>query len=125
MPNQNNTQWTDALTARLRELHANGDSFSIIAADLGMTRSMVAGRCRRLGLAFSPRGERRALVQQRAPRPAPPLPAPPIEPLRLLLTDLRRTSCRWVDDDRTFCGHQTAGGSYCAGHAALVYRRAA
>lgn len=115
-------------------MHANGDSFGIIAKELGVTRNVVAGKCKRLGLEFVPKADGRRLtcsarvvrrdsVYRRRPA-AVVHAAPPVEPLRLLFGDLGKTSCRWVEDDSTFCGH-AADGSYCAYHAGLVYRRAA
>jgi hypothetical protein len=125
MPNQKDTPWTTNLEARLREMRANGDSFGVIAADLQMTRSMIAGKCKRLGLRFAPTPARRSRSAPVKPRAAATPAAPPVEPLRLLLGQLRRANCRWVGDDSTFCGHDTGGGSYCAYHSRLVYRRAA
>lgn len=45
------SSWTDERVALLCKLHANGDSASLIAAELGgVTRNAVIGKCHRLGL---------------------------------------------------------------------------
>lgn len=48
--NQTNTQWTPEREKELRNLRIAGKSFSEIAAAMGTTRNVIAGKCRRLDL---------------------------------------------------------------------------
>lgn len=114
MTNQNNTPWTPERTARLHELHALHYSFGVIAADLGITRSMVAGKCKREGLV----GKSTVTL---APAARVHTKPPPIEMLNIGFADLRRNSCRFMASE-TYCGHETDGGSYCDYHRTIVYR---
>lgn len=132
MANQNTTPWTPALVERLNAMHANGDSFGVIGEELGISRSMVAGKCRRLGLRFAATARRRSLAPS-AKAPRTPhcvkrrVVEPPVISLALSLGELRRGQCKYPTGDRgnfTFCGH-AADRSYCSYHSGLVYRRAA
>lgn len=123
-PNQNNTQWNPERTAQLESLRRAGKSFSEIAAALNTTRSMIAGKCKRLGLPAPERPARQYAPRNRKRRAA----VMAVVPLNVPFRDTRRGMCRYVYGEPgsfTYCGHATDGGSYCAGHVALVYRRAA
>lgn len=123
-PNQSNTQWTPERTAELSRMRLAGKSFSEIATALNTTRSMIAGKCKRLGLPAPALPQRQFTPRNRRRRAA----VMAVVPLNVPFRDTRRGMCRYVYGDPgafTYCGHITDGGSYCAGHAALVYRRAA
>lgn len=76
--------WTDELIERMRELAVSGLSYHAIAAELGISKNAVIGKCHRLGIAsthvFKPGGERKG-QRKRAPqvrRPRAPLPPLPL-----------------------------------------------
>lgn len=115
MTNQNNTPWTPERTARLRELRALQHSFGVIAADLGITRSQVAGKCKREGLVGKSTVTLAPVARVRAPKPAP------IDMLNIGIAELRRNTCRFMAT-ATYCGLDTGGGSYCDYHRTIVYR---
>jgi hypothetical protein len=118
--------WTDDMVRRLKELHSRGDSYSIIAAELGLNRNAVAGKCKRLGLKFNGQVGRRSLIQVRA-KPRPRKVAAVVS-LGLSFNELRRGTCKFPHGDRgsfSFCGHDTNGATYCEYHSRLAYRRAA
>lgn len=117
--------WTDDMTTKLREMHARGDSYGIIAAELGLNRNAVAGKCKRLGLKFNGQVERRSLAPVSRPRPRK---VAAVVSLGLSFNELRRGTCKFPHGDRgsfSFCGHATDGSTYCEYHSRLAYRRAA
>lgn len=116
MTNQTDTPWTPERTAHLHELRALHHSFGVIASSLGITRSQVAGKCKREGLVG---GSTVTLAPVARPRRVLP-PAP--EMLNIGIYDLRRNTCRFMATGATYCGHDTAGASYCAYHRSIVYR---
>ncbi|PZR88379.1 MAG: hypothetical protein DI537_23870 [Stutzerimonas stutzeri] len=68
--------WTDDKIAQLRRLHAEGNSFSQIALELGCrSRSAVIGKAHRLGLKSASRSEGKAAS-------IPPLSAPAKQNIR-------------------------------------------
>lgn len=117
-----------------------------VAEALGcsFSRAAIVGKMRRLG--FSKREAKRAApatlkvtcrprIERSLPPQRPPLPLPPLRevpatgaPRRLAC--LGEDLCRWPIDDpgpglmhaTLFCAGPTAGGSYCAEHAALARR---
>lgn len=138
--------WTDEIVQKCVELRRNGLTYQAIAREVGqdLTRNMVIGKLKRLGLGSSPRPAKKAAdVEARsAPRTrdkmvtvtpiaglvAPmPLPAAPIiagEPVHIL--DLKKHHCRAVLDARgwdglaLYCGApKVVGSSYCEPHTAM------
>ena len=139
-------EWTDERVDRLKQMHADGLSCSIIAHRLGgVTRSAVIGKIHRLGLANGTmprtrmaipgnrlRGAQRKraapYVKRAAPhpfvgayQPTPDLEIPPHE--RKTLLELEEHCCRWPygsgtpSDPYYFCGKVRVGGqSYCDFH---------
>lgn len=142
--------WTEAKEAKLKELWANGESYSKIAEELGIkNRSAVAGKVFRLGLPKRdnsqrnrtiaiPRKRKRAdggkviSVQSRLFTPNVELPAaeiPQPSALMLELHQLGRNSCRWPvtghdakPNEHRFCGAHTSM-RYCEYHARKSVRR--
>lgn len=139
--------WTDAAVAMLRQLHAEGLSFGLIGAAMGVSRNACIGKAGRLGLDKGPRvasGRKRKprirLVTTR-PRTArhPIFDATPIEatdlppdesPCAVTLMQLASCHYRWPcgtapDGALMYCGaDQVDGYPYCQRHAAMAYRRA-
>jgi GcrA cell cycle regulator len=147
--NPGETLWSDALVARLSELWLAGTTGLEIAGLLGVSRSSVMGKLRRLGLLrqdrprmpivrrvarllkSSEQSSRPQIPQMRTnkrplppPEPyqaPPPPPDPPIGSFSLL--DLRAGHCRWPEGSRApyaFCGApQASQSSYCPEHARL------
>ena len=125
----------------MREMRADGKSLGQIGLAIGRTRNAVAGMVHRMGLTLPADRAReraatpRACLPKREPKPvkvkvvavkiAPPPPQP--QPLVSLLharpfMDRASRECAWMLDDGRSCCAAMTRGSYCAGHAALVYR---
>jgi hypothetical protein len=115
----NGIPWMPEMDARLKELHAAGDSFSVMAQKLStperpVTKNMCIGRALRLGLP----GRK---------QPAPPVT--PHEPTRNPFPAAHR--CLWPIGNPAdaahfrFCGAKVAvlGEPYCPQHRALAYLR--
>jgi len=136
--------WTPEMDQRLRELHAEGLKFRLIAAGINaefettLTRNSCIGRSHRLKLPIRTepepvskkskrkRGQDKARI---APIP-PPVQlhrAPPLIPGRLTMLQLTRFTCRWPSGDRppyTYCGDKIEGdGPFCHEHAKLAYNK--
>jgi GcrA cell cycle regulator len=123
--------WTDERCEVLRQLWAEGLSASVIAEQLGATRSGVLGKVMRLGLAprksteFKPGPPRPKAVRTRAvilPSPAPPEPEKKPHMRRLQLLQLTERHCRWPIGDPHrhpfyFCAaDRRSGEPYCPHH---------
>lgn len=140
------------LVGRLTEMHAEGLSFSEIAAELGhgLTRNSCIGKAKRLGLPM-----RRDVHDPNLPRPAKPRPdkakhavpsrayrrqalesddcyefvcdeAIPIAQ-RKTFAQLKPIHCRFIyghpsSGDFFYCGGTKYAGSYCAYHHAITHR---
>ena len=113
------TNWTPTRLEQFEQLYSKGLSFRLIGDEIGVTRSAVAGKTRRMQQAslLPPRGKKPLLaaVQKRGtPRPKKPihhrpLPAPPsqiprkLPPPRIVpgvdyskrIDELDDTSCRY------------------------------
>ena len=137
-PNPGETLWNEALVARLSDLWLSGTTSGEIGRRLGITRSSVMGKLRRLDMLCRDRRPppsmplmpkmRRNKRQPKTPDryfsefaqkpPPPPPPEPPIGSFDLL--ELRNGHCRWPEGDRApfrFCGEQQmSGSSYCEPH---------
>jgi GcrA cell cycle regulator len=140
--------WTEEVIERCKELNAQGLSFQAVADQIGngLTRNMVIGKLRRLGVAAIPRKKPEpsevevaakprtrdrivTIKAQVAAVPPSPIPAsPPIAGVPVSILDLKKTHCRAVLDQRgtdphqlaMFCGApKTVGSSYCAPHTRL------
>jgi hypothetical protein len=136
--------WEDERTAELKRLWDEGLSFAAIADELGITRSAVAAKAKRLGLRrksaeemakYNARGEGRAPKSRRAPQTTtrveriewtPPPAVPFVPPNPVSLFDVRSFQCRFIcSEDKAFpamfCGEPTLGGSWCSHHRAVVF----
>lgn len=136
--------WTDENTARLRELHSKGLSFSQIAGELGCpSRNAAIGKAGRIGLRRGHAGNKRQLTPGK-PKPAKPKPnsvsakpvspkppkptviayepTPPAQDVARVLSVLylENGMCRWPVEHASgmgFCGCDALEGrSYCGGH---------
>jgi len=133
--NSRDHDWTEARVAALSELWLAGTTGLEIAGRLGVTRSSVMGKLRRLGLLRQGRPRMPIMRRPQIPqmrtnkRPLPPpepyqVPPPPPPPAygTLTLLDLRHNSCRWPEGDGpiyVFCGRpQAPDSSYCEAHRA-------
>lgn len=112
------TAWTDERVEKLKVLHANGYSFSEIAAELGggISRNGAIGKAHRLGLD----GRK---VPFKAPAGIKPEPfviaCVEVEPRHLTFANLQENDCRFSygDGPFSFCGlPKVAGSSYCGPH---------
>jgi GcrA cell cycle regulator len=139
--------WTDDRVAALRQMHADGWTFSQIGRELGTTRNAVIGRAWRLHLRARLTPEILELRRQRAKlrrtKPYQPrelvredrpkrIPKPehcdlpvtqPSDPVSLI--DLKFHHCRWPcvgwGINVVFCGdHRTGEGPYCGRHAEVA-----
>lgn len=138
--------WSEALIARASELWLAGFTGGEIGRRLGLSRSAIMGKLRRLGLLRNDRRPRvpmrraaqlqaipvpkpapRKVPRKRNTRPLPPPepyqapPPPPVPPIGSFnLLDLRHNSCRWPEGDGpiyVFCGRpQASQSSYCEEH---------
>ena len=136
--------WTEKCVDRLKLLHEEGFSATVIAQKLGpdFTKGMVLGKLRRLSFetkAPAPRATRKATVERvirpkevPARRVAGPQPSSrialqnPTARKGIRLYDLREGHCRWpVGDDkpaRYFCGEQAVNGSsWCEAHQRIAF----
>ena len=130
--------WTDQRVDDLKRMWHDGCSSTQIARELGgVTRNAVIGKVHRLGLSRPFEAAKAALSQPR-PRtrtgnghairtnlPSKPLPAPAPIPreaptsLDLTIDEIRSDQCHYPYGDRApflYCGHATAGGSWCPFH---------
>lgn len=135
MTGDNRATWTDDMVALLRILHAEGHSFGVIGAQLGVSRNAAIGKATRLG--FEKRGSpnpkpivrptrktgliraRLATAETAAADMCDLEPEQVANPLTLM--QLEPDSCRWPVSgegaDTLFCGAKAADGcSYCARH---------
>ena len=130
----------------MREMRADGKSLGQIGLAIGRTRNAVAGMVHRMGLTLPADRVReraatpRACLPKREPkpprvvavkavRPAPSAPRVIGEPQPVVslvharpFMDRASRECAWMLDDGRSCCAAMTRGSYCAGHAALVYR---
>lgn len=137
--------WSPELDAKLRQRWVEGTPTKAIGEELGLTKSAIVGRARRLGLAARPspipakqqaltreqqRAERRALGNTRGPRSTfgPPRPATVAAPM--LFEEREGLRCRWpmwgyserAGWPQRFCtASRRAGECYCDEHAAVAY----
>lgn len=116
----------DQRKARILELREDGMSVRQIAAELGVSHPVI--------YVFCQHNDMERLFERRVKVSGPMLvPARPVSPKAwepstnpVSLMDLEDNMCRWPVDvegsqKQMFCGCQTDGRSYCAGHA-LVSR---
>jgi GcrA cell cycle regulator len=140
-PNPGETLWSDALVERLSELWLSGTTSGEIGRRLGISRSAVMGKLRRLDLLCRDRRRPPPSMRSQIPqmrtntRPLPPPkpykapPPPPLPPIGSFdLMDLRSGHCRWPCSDGfppyKFCGApQASQSSYCSLHFALAHHR--
>ena len=124
--------WDDTTISLLSDMWRQGLTGSEIGHRIGCSRNAAIGKANRLNL--SPRQAREKVAKRKVPlykNPAPKKPVvakstpavviPAAPHLPVALEDLERHHCRWINDDRTYCGNQKERGSYCSGHAAITY----
>lgn len=129
--------WTPERIGELKTRLVNGESFSLIASEMGAkSRNAVAGIVNRLGLS-----ESRPAKLPKPPKPPrlpngwrvhqPMLPAEPSSAFRCSLLELGPMTCHYPigdpgDEDFRFCGSPAAKfpGPYCAHHGKLCHRPA-
>lgn len=128
-----------ALANNLARLYTDGFSYDMIAKELGVTRNVVAGLVRRLGLTHrqgfgnkKPKTEKPAkparMVKLPVFKPMPFEPKKPNmrepKPLFLSALEIKDGQCRYPVSDRPtlFCG-APASGSWCEYHRKVVFHR--
>lgn len=109
------TPWSSEMENDLRRLWDEGVSVTQIGLRLGMPRNAIAGKARRLNLAYRK-------VHENFARP--------VVPRVVSVPDW--TGCRWPmwghkarpgdEGYGVVCGHEIERGSYCAEHRAMAYR---
>ena len=136
------TDWTDAMIVRLRDLHAEEETFSVIARILSrefgvkLSKNACIGKGRRLGLtarAHVPPPKPRKGQNRSGPRLKPAvLPGWQVEPPRLPPTtgritiyQLQRGVCHFPYGDAppyVYCGNTAfRASSWCPHHERVVY----
>ncbi|MGN8022290.1 GcrA family cell cycle regulator [Phyllobacterium sp. 22229] len=145
-------QWTDEVVARMKTMVIDGQSGSVIARELGTTRSAVLGKMFRLNMKTAPKTSASLvgkinkrtfnstnLAAKKATRALDPLfeaPKPAIttkeyeaDCLRLLIHECGVMQCRFEIDspaqggEYRFCGKETdEGQSWCPHHRKLVFQ---
>lgn len=108
MPGIRYRNWTAEEDKMLRELHAQGVSYSTIASMMGKTKSSISGRVDRLCLSRRPT----------------------IEPLPLggVQDELTDCQCRWPighpgEPDFHFCNATMTSWPYCEAHRKIAYEK--
>ena len=91
----NRIKWTHELNAKLIRLRESGMSCTAIGKEFGTTKNAIVGQLNRLGMI----GNKAVTIE-----------------------NLKPDSCRWVTDDKHYCGQpQKAGSSYCEVHHARAH----
>ena len=107
----NGKPWTKEREVQFRKLHAEGLSFTQIAAKLGVTKGAVAGKAYRLGLCNEKQSRTRSTPFRMLATEQQP---------NVTLFDLQPHHCRWPIGDAApyvFCADQKLdGSSYCRHH---------
>ena len=140
--------WTEEEKATVVKQWEQGLSAELIAVELSrnsgrpFTRNMVIGKVNRLrsdgligardGTIQRKRYSRKKQYFRRVERPTLVCRAvqlPKVNPLHIPMAALTKNSCTWPfgqpkDEDFNYCGLPIERGSFCAEHAALVYRKA-
>lgn len=136
--------WPPEREKRLAELVTEELTYSQMAAKLDVTRSMVAGKLRRMGLLGlsgknhgGPRSTKRVegSLRRKPWRPVAPALIPEVEIIELpadqskfmvSLADLdEQNHCRWPlghPPILMYCGAQKVGHSYCSRHCRIAYQ---
>lgn len=128
------TLWTEERTNRLETLYRRGWSFSLMAAELNVSRNAAVGKIHRMNLPKRvvtvslphPLHKRRRFAATMSERPA----LSPDDRYRCSITELGNSSCRYptwqanaAPHERLYCGCPDAsvanGVSYCRQHALL------
>ena len=105
-------EWNDATVDKLREWYAAGKPCRLIAAELGMTKNMVIGKARRLGL-WHPNG---AAPVQISPPPYRKIETPDYAHCQFPTGNVGEAGFH-------FCGDTAkVGSSYCEEHHTRCYR---
>lgn len=143
--------WTEEKIETLRRLHGEGMSFTLISAEVGMSRNSCIGKARRLELPMRvtvkakngesrPKGRRRPYLRvvrangntdrlrviETVETDLPQFQCE-VVPLNKTLDELDAGSCRYITGDPLtdgagiYCGHPVFKRSYCAEHFARCY----
>lgn len=137
------TFWDAEAENRIRKLWNDGATASVIAAALGVSRSTVCAKARRMNLAsrLGPkisRADFKHKVRSKAPisahvvkprKPMERLPLPAAEPVPdhiVSFENLEPHHCRWIHGDVGgqkwgYCGRTREVGSYCHEHQRRAY----
>ena len=128
---RNRDEWSPQAIETLREMRADGKTSTAIGQVLGISRSAVAGKIRRLNLPLSPNvrpsfnpESHEALKQRRIEKAAQTLSDNPKRAVPLV--KLKKHHCRAVVDLKgknglaTFCGRKKkTGTAWCEAHHAI------
>lgn len=146
-----NITWTAEAEKTLRELWPDPKmSCAMVANEMGVTRNMVIGKARRLGLGpkVSDHAKTNTRLKHLPPKPKVFKPKPKrnfgsvwsgysgqeqftpraadIEPLHLSILEVTDSTCKfgYGDGPFTFCGHPVFESKpYCEAHCRLAYQR--
>jgi len=124
--------WPEERVVLLRRLVAQGMSGSQIGQRLDLTKNMIVGKCRRLGIRLqgdnNGGGWRTGQVLKPKPVPVVRQPvveaviAPPLAPVR----PMPASDCKWVHGSGrpwSYCGAPVWRGAWCEHHYHRVYPR--
>lgn len=130
--------WSSEKTQQFLDLTLANKPLTQIAQEMGLTRGMVSGKRRTLakyGLIpkLPPRGGRkpgatRKLTQTERRRrgrigPFAPKAPPTIECVGVTLLELERHHCKFIIEDKLYCGLPVEDRSFCSEHLNYCYER--
>ena len=136
-PGRQPHEWGEAATAQLRQRWADGAVTALIGAELGISKSAVVGKARRLGLppraspihaaGQAPVVRPRKRPTRPAPAPAPEPPAPPPVVVAPPPEPVAPRGCQYPRGSRPnwdWCDAAVVGnGPYCREHHRVCYLR--
>jgi hypothetical protein len=98
---------------------------SELAFQLTTTKNAIIGFCRRHDIPRNPRHivlKDRAVLKNKVNKLEPEKKEIAIKNGNgISIMQLTSQTCRWIYDDKTYCGEQTYKGSYCSAHCEIVY----
>ena len=115
--------WTQGMVAKLKKCVSDKVTYAQIGADMGMSRSAVAGKVSRMRI-----GEGSRHMKTKPAMKKIKYLDHDIEMRRVKMLELSRNQCSWVDsfspgDGTICCGNNVSekNAAYCSAHAAIVY----